>query len=51
MCREGMGMNLLTFFNIDLYRDALCKIENEMHKDYRYSQLSSCGSYYVLLLP
>ena len=48
MGREGIGMNLPTFFNIDLYTDALCKIENEMHKDYRYSQLSSCGSYYVL---
>ena len=46
-----MGVNLPTFFNIDLYRDALYKIENEMHEDYRYSQLSSCGSYYVLLLP
>ena len=48
MCREGRGMNLSTFFNIDLYRDALCKIANEVHKDYRHSQLSSCGSYYVL---
>ena len=47
MCREGRGMNLPTFFNIDLYRDTL---EKEMHKDYRYSQLSSCGSYYVLTL-
>ena len=30
-------MNLLTCFNIDGYRDALCKIGNEMHSDYRYS--------------
>ena len=30
-------MNLLTYFNIDGYRDALCKIGNEMHSDYRYS--------------
>ena len=40
MCREGRGMDLLTCFNIDLYRDALCKIGNEMHNDHRYSQLS-----------
>ena len=26
-------MNLLTCFNIDLYRDALCKIGNGMHND------------------
>ena len=37
---EGKGMNLLTCFNIDLYRDALYKIGNGMH---RYSQLSSCA--------
>ena len=30
-------MNLLTFFNIEGYRDALCKIGNEMNSDYRYS--------------
>ena len=30
-------MNLLTCFNIDRYRDALCKIGNEMHSNYRYS--------------
>ena len=36
-------MNLLTCFNIDLYRDALCKIGNEMHDDHRYSQLSPCA--------
>ena len=30
-------MNLRTFFNIDGYRDALCKIRNEMYSDYRYS--------------
>ena len=30
-------MNLLTYFNIDGYRDALCKIGNEMHSDYKYS--------------
>ena len=30
-------MNLLTCINIDEYRDALCKIGNEMHSDYRYS--------------
>ena len=30
-------MNLLTCFNIDGYRDALCKIGNEMHSDYRYT--------------
>ena len=36
-------MNLLTCFNIDRYRDALCKIGNEMHSDYRYTQLSSCA--------
>ena len=30
-------MNLLTCFNIGGYRDALCKIGNEMHSDYRYS--------------
>ena len=30
-------MNLLTCFNIDGYRDALCKTGNEMHSDYRYS--------------
>ena len=30
-------MNLLTCFNIDGYRDALCKIGNKMHSDYRYS--------------
>ena len=35
-------MNLFTCFNIDRYRDALCKIGNEMHSNYRYSQLSSC---------
>ena len=34
MCREGRGMDLLTCFNIDLYRDALCKIGNEMHNDH-----------------
>ena len=33
-------MNLLTCFYIDLYRDALCKIGNKMHNDYRYSELS-----------
>ena len=33
-------MNLLTCFSIDRYRDALCKIGNEMHDDHRYSQLS-----------
>ena len=27
-------MNLLTCFNIDGYRDALCKIGNEMHNDH-----------------
>ena len=27
-------MNLLTCFNIDLYRDALCKIGNEMYDDH-----------------
>ena len=27
-------MDLLTCFNIDLYRDALCKIGHEMHKDH-----------------
>ena len=30
-------MNLLTSLNIDGYGDALCKIGNEMHRDYRYS--------------
>ena len=30
-------MNLLTCINIDEYRDALCKIGNEMHSHYRYS--------------
>ena len=25
------------FLNIDRYRDALCKIGNEMHSNYRYS--------------
>ena len=30
-------MNLRTFLNIDGYRDALCKIGNEMHDDHRYS--------------
>ena len=30
-------MNLLTCFNIDRYRDALCKIGSEMHSNYRYS--------------
>ena len=30
-------MNLLTCFNIDRYRDALCKIGNEMHSEYMYS--------------
>ena len=34
-------MNLLTCFNIDRCRDALCKIGNGMHNDRRYSQLSS----------
>ena len=34
-------MNLITYFNIDLYRDALCKIGNEMYDDHRYSQ--SCA--------
>ena len=43
ICREGQGMNLLTCFNIDLYRDALCKIGDGMHNDHRYSQLSSCA--------
>ena len=37
------GVNLLTCFNIDQCRDALCKIGNEMHNDRRYSQLSSCA--------
>ena len=36
-------MNLLTCFNIDRYRDPLCKIGNEMYDDHRYSQLSSCA--------
>ena len=27
-------MNLLTCLNIDLYRDALCKIGNRMHNDH-----------------
>ena len=40
MCRQGRGLNLLTCFYIDLYRDALCKIGNKMHNDYAYSQLS-----------
>ena len=40
MCREGRGINLLTCFYIDLYRDALCEIGNKMHNAYRYSQLS-----------
>ena len=44
MCRKGWGINLLTCFNIDLYRDALCKIGNEMHDDHRYSQLSPAGN-------
>ena len=43
MCLKGRGANLLTCFNIDRYRDALCKIGNKMHNDYRYSQLSSCA--------
>ena len=30
-------MNLLICFNVGGYRDALCKIGNEMHSDYRYS--------------
>ena len=30
-------MNLLTCFNFDGYRHALCKIGNEMHSNYRYS--------------
>ena len=30
-------MNLLTCFNNEGYRDALCNIGNEMHSDYRYS--------------
>ena len=34
------GLNLLTCFYVDLYRDALCEIGNKMHNDYRYSQLS-----------
>ena len=33
----GIYLNLLTCINIDEYRDALCKIGNEMHSDYRYS--------------
>ena len=41
MCRKGRGMNLITCFNIDRYRDALCKIGNEMYDDHRYSQ--SCA--------
>ena len=36
-------MNLLTYFNIDLYRDALCKIGNEMYDDHRFCQLSPCA--------
>ena len=40
MCRRGRGMNLIICFNIDRYRDALCKIGNEMHDNHRYSQLS-----------
>ena len=39
----GKGVNLLTCFNIDLYRDALCKIGNGMHNDHRYSQFSCCA--------
>ena len=34
------GLNLVTCFYIDLYRDALCQIGNKMHNDYRYRQLS-----------
>ena len=30
-------MNLLICFNVGGYRDALCKIGNEMHSDYRYT--------------
>ena len=30
-------MNLLTCFNIEGYRDALCKNGNVMNSDYRYS--------------
>ena len=31
------GYESASFFNIDLYRDALCKIGNGMHNDHRYS--------------
>ena len=34
-----VGTNLLTCFTIDLYKDALCKIENDMHNDYRNGEL------------
>ena len=33
----GIYTNLLTCFDIGGYRDALCKIGNEMNSDYRYS--------------
>ena len=36
-------MNLLTCFNIVLYRLVLCKIGNGMYNDPKYSQLSSCA--------
>ena len=50
MCWEGRGMNLLTCFNIDLYRDALCKIENDMHNDCRYVQLDDLRFILCVLL-
>ena len=34
MCRQGRDMDLLNCFNIDLYRDALCKIGNKMQNDH-----------------
>ena len=43
ICWKGQGMNLLTCFNTDLYRVVLCKTGNGMHKDLKYSQLSSCA--------
>ena len=37
-------MNLLTCFTIDGYRDALCKIGNEIHSDYRHSHFRLAGT-------
>ena len=44
ICREGRGMNLLTCYYIDLYRDALCNLDRKqtiiVHNDYSVFSLT-----------